>query len=54
MASFQFIAMGLAPFVAGLMGPALGLRAYFVLIIALAVGGFILWMRSAKLSLQRA
>jgi MFS family permease len=50
MASFQFIAMGLAPFAAGLIGPVLGLRAYFVLVIALAAAGFVLWMRSAKLT----
>jgi MFS transporter, DHA1 family, multidrug resistance protein len=54
MASFQFIAMGLAPFAAGLIGPALGLRAYFVLTIALAAGGFVLWIRSAKLSFRLA
>jgi MFS transporter, DHA1 family, multidrug resistance protein len=54
MASFQFIAMGLAPFAAGIIGPAFGLRAYFVLTIALAAAGFVLWMRSAKLGLGRA
>ena len=54
MASFQFIAMGLAPFAAGLIGPVLGLRAYFGLTIFLAAAGFFLWMRSAKLSLRRA
>ncbi len=52
MASFQFIAMGLAPFAAGVIGPALGLRAYFVLLIVLAAGGYVLWMRSAKLSVR--
>jgi MFS transporter, DHA1 family, multidrug resistance protein len=48
MASFQFIAMGLAPFAAGLIGPTLGLRAYFVLLIALAAAGFWLWRRTAQ------
>lgn len=38
-ASFQFIAMGLAPFAAGLIGPVLGLRAYFALTIVLTVAG---------------
>ena len=46
--SFQFIAMGLAPFCAGLIGPVLGLRAYFALTIALTVVGFALWVRSGR------
>ena len=46
-ASFQFMAMGLAPFCAGLIGPVLGLRAYFALVIALTVAGLVLWVRSA-------
>jgi TM2 domain-containing membrane protein YozV len=46
--SFQFIAMGLAPFCAGLIGPALGLRAYFALTIVLTVAGLLLWLRSSK------
>jgi MFS family permease len=46
--SFQFIAMGLAPFCAGLIGPALGLRAYFAFTIVLTVGGLLLWLRGAK------
>ena len=44
--SFQMIAMGLAPFCAGLMGPVLGLRSYFGLTIALTLGGLALWLRS--------
>jgi hypothetical protein len=48
-ASFQFIAMGLAPFFAGLIGPVLGLRAYFALIIVLTVAGLVLWLRSAQI-----
>jgi MFS family permease len=47
-ASFQFIAMGLAPFTAGLIGPALGLRAYFALTIALTLLGLALWLRSGR------
>ena len=38
--------MGLAPFCAGLIAPALGLRAYFGLTIALTVAGLALWLRS--------
>ena len=40
--SFQFFAMGLAPFCAGLIGPALGLRAYFALTVVLMLGGLAL------------
>jgi DHA1 family multidrug resistance protein-like MFS transporter len=47
-ASFQFIAMGLAPFCAGLIGPVLGLRAYFALTIALTLAGLCLWLRSGE------
>jgi MFS transporter, DHA1 family, multidrug resistance protein len=47
-ASFQFIAMGLAPFVAGLVGPALGLRTYFALTVALTLTGLVLWLRSGR------
>ena len=46
--SFQFIAMGLAPFTAGLVGPVLGLRAYFALTIVLTVGGLVMWKRSER------
>jgi len=46
-ASFQFMAMGLAPFTAGLIGPLLGLRAFFALTIALTIAGLVLWLRSA-------
>ena len=45
-ASFQFIAMGIAPFTAGLIGPLLGLRAYFALTVALTFIAFVLWLRS--------
>lgn len=46
--SFQCLAMGLAPFVAGLVGPVLGLRAYFALNVAIAVGGLVLWVWGSK------
>ncbi|MFN7085872.1 MAG: MFS transporter [Burkholderiales bacterium] len=46
--AFQFFAMGLAPFCAGLIGPLLGLRAYFALTIALMLGGVVLWRRTQK------
>jgi MFS family permease len=45
--SFQFIAMGLGPFSAGLIAPTLGLRAYFGLTIVLTLVGLALWVRSA-------
>ena len=48
-ASFQFVAMGLAPFCAGLIGPAFGLRTYFALVIALTVAGLVLWVRGARM-----
>ena len=47
-ASFQFIAMGIAPFTAGLIGPLLGLRAYFALTAVLTFVAFGLWLRSEK------
>lgn len=46
--SFQFMAMGLAPFCAGLIGPVFGLRAYFALTVALTVIGLALWVRSGR------
>ncbi len=48
--SFQYIAMGLAPFCAGLVGPALGLRAYFGLTVLLTLGGLLLWLRRMRRS----
>jgi len=47
-ASFQFIAMGIAPFTAGLIGPVLGLRAYFALTVVLTFLAFGLWLRSER------
>ena len=49
-ASFQFVAMGLAPFCAGLIGPVLGLRAYFALVIVATLGGLALWLRSGRVA----
>ncbi len=46
--AFQFFAMGMAPFTAGLVGPALGLRAYFALTILLMLGGLVLWLRTGS------
>lgn len=46
--AFQFFAMGLAPFGAGLIGPVLGLRAYFAFTIVLMLGGLVLWLRAAR------
>lgn len=43
--AFQFFAMGIAPFSAGLIGPVLGLRVYFALTILAMAGGLWLWMR---------
>jgi MFS transporter, DHA1 family, multidrug resistance protein len=45
-ASFQFIAMGLAPFFAGMIGPAWGLRSYFALTAVLTLIALVLWVRS--------
>jgi hypothetical protein len=46
--AFHFFAMGLAPFLAGLIGPAYGMRAYFALTIVLMIGGLVLWLRVGK------
>ncbi len=46
--AFQFLAMGVAPFFAGLVGPVLGLRAYFAITTALMLGGLVLWLRVGK------
>jgi MFS transporter, DHA1 family, multidrug resistance protein len=46
--AFQFFAMGLAPFSAGLISPVLGMRAYFALTIVLMIGGLALWLRSGR------
>ena len=44
-ASAQFIAMGLAPFFAGIIGPLLGLRVYFGLTILLTLGALAYWLK---------
>ena len=46
--SFQFFAMGIAPFVAGLVGPAFGLRVYFALTIFALTCGLANWLRTAR------
>lgn len=45
--SFHFIALGLAPFCAGLIGPVFGLRAYFALTVVFSVFVLALWIRTA-------
>jgi hypothetical protein len=46
--SFQFIAIGLGPFIAGLIAPTMGLRTYFALNIVLTLAGLALWLRSGR------
>ena len=46
MSAFQFVGMGMAPFLAGLIGPVLSLRAYFALTIVLMAAGLVLWRRA--------
>lgn len=46
--AFQFFAMGIAPFAAGLIGPLLGLRFYFALTILGMAGGLLLWLRAVR------
>jgi DHA1 family multidrug resistance protein-like MFS transporter len=46
--SFHFVALGLAPFCAGLIGPVFGLRAYFALTIVFSLFVLALWMRTSK------
>lgn len=48
--SVQMLSMGLAPFVAGLISPALGMRAYFALTIVLTAGALAMWMRRLRAS----
>jgi MFS family permease len=43
--SFQFFAMGIAPFLAGIIGPLFGLRVYFALTIVALSCGLVMWMR---------
>lgn len=51
--AFQFFAMGIAPFAAGLIGPVLGLRVYFALTILAMAGGLVLWQRALRPARQR-
>ena len=46
--AIQFLAMGMAPFMAGLVGPMLGLRAYFAISTALMLGALVLWLKTAS------
>ena len=46
--AFQFFAMGLAPFAAGLISPVLGMRVYFALTIVFMFGGLVLWLRTVR------
>ncbi len=46
--AFHFVGMGLAPFVAGLIAPLLGMRTYFGLTIVLMLGGLVLWRRTVR------
>lgn len=46
--AFQFFGMGMAPFMAGLIGPMFGLRAYFALITVLMGAGLMLWLRISR------
>jgi MFS transporter, DHA1 family, multidrug resistance protein len=46
--SCNYVGAGLAPFVAGLVGPVFGLRVYFALAIAATVAGLVVWLRSAR------
>ncbi|MBM3347424.1 MAG: multidrug efflux MFS transporter, partial [Betaproteobacteria bacterium] len=46
--SFQMIGMGMAPFLAGVIGPAFGLRSYFALAIAITAAAFALWLRNPR------
>jgi DHA1 family multidrug resistance protein-like MFS transporter len=48
MTAFQFFGMGMAPFLAGLIGPVLTLRAYFALTIVMMAVGLWLWRKSTR------
>lgn len=51
--AFQFFAMGIAPFAAGLIGPAFGLRVYFALTILAMTVGLLLWLRTGGAEQRR-
>lgn len=46
--AFHFVGMGLAPFVAGLIAPVLGMRTYFGLTVVLMLCGLVLWRRTLR------
>ena len=46
--SFHLIAMGFAPLFAGLIGPALGLRAYFALVVLLGIAALAFWVAQSR------
>jgi MFS family permease len=46
--SFQFIAIGMAPFCAGLVGPVFGLRTYFALTVVLPLVALLFWLRASR------
>ena len=50
--AFQFLAMGVAPFLAGLIGPVFGMRAYFAVTILAMIGGLVLWLRTGRMSVR--
>lgn len=52
--AFTFIAMGLAPFIAGLIGPVFGMRTYFALATLAMLGGLMLWLRTTRNASRRA
>jgi len=51
--AFHFFGMGLAPFVAGLIAPVMGMRTYFALTIVLMVCGLVLWLRPTRAGRSR-
>ena len=51
--AFQFIAMGSAPFFAGMVGPAFGLRAYFAVLVVITLGSLALWLATQKRAAAR-
>ena len=46
--SFHFIAIGLAPFCAGLVGPVFGLRTYFALTMVFTFCALAVWLRTSR------
>jgi MFS family permease len=51
--AFHFFGMGLAPFVAGLIAPVMGMRTYFALTIVLMLCGLVLWLRPPRAGRSR-